>query len=212
VARAAVIFLGRICVYHKGSGNKRRFKLIDRFRRVNQFCYVLKIFRGNFKESFIGMVIYDNGLISLISLSDGIFSGFRLYSGVEFNTFIANGFSNLLGNFGLFSVISSFELFPLSGFKLARAAGSSAFIVGKTSGKVVIKLSSGWQISVSDFSMGVYGVNSNVSHKFINIRKAGKHRALGVKPTVRGVIKNPCDHPHGGGEGKGSPPVAAVSP
>lgn len=60
--------------------------------------------------------------------------------------------------------------------------------------------------------MGVLGISSNVSHKFSNIGKAGKSRALGIRPTVRGVIKNPCDHPHGGGEGRGSPPAAAVSP
>jgi len=60
--------------------------------------------------------------------------------------------------------------------------------------------------------MGVFGMSSNPLHKFLQIGKAGKQRALGIRPTVRGVVKNPCDHPHGGGEGKGSPPAAAVTP
>jgi large subunit ribosomal protein L2 len=205
-------FLGRVCVYHKGSGNKRRFKLIDRYRRLDQYGYVLKVFKGNFKSPFFGMLLYDNGLISLVALADGVFVGSRLFSGASLKGFIETGFSGLLRNFGLFSVISSFELFPWSGFKVSRGAGCSAFIVGNSKAKSIIKLSSGWQIKVPDSSMGVLGISSNVSHKFSNIGKAGKSRALGIRPTVRGVIKNPCDHPHGGGEGRGSPPAAAVSP
>ncbi len=205
-------FLGRVCVYHKGSGNKRRFKLLDRFRRVDQYGYVLKIFKGSFKSPFFGMLLYDNGLVSLVTLADGVFVGSRLFSGASLEDVVETGFSGLLRNFRLFSVISSFELFPLSGFKVARGAGCSAFIVGNSRTKVIIKLTSGWQIKVPEYSMGVLGVGSNISHKFSNIGKAGKTRALGIRPTVRGVIKNPCDHPHGGGEGRGSPPAAAVSP
>lgn len=105
-------FLGRVCVYHKGSGNKRRFKLLDRFRRVDQYGYVLKVFKGSFKSPFFGMLLYDNGLVSLVTLADGVFVGSRLFSGASLEDVIETGFSGLLRNFRLFSVISSFELFP----------------------------------------------------------------------------------------------------
>lgn len=76
----------------------------------------------------------------------------------------------------------------------------------------MLKLSSGWLIRVSNQCLGCFGFVSNVGAKFYTIKKAGLMRRKGVRPTVRGIIKNPCDHPHGGGEGKGSPPVAQVSP
>lgn len=211
-------FLGRVCVHHKGGGLKKRFLFIDRYRRLGLFGHVLKVFRGTFKSPFIGLLLYDNGLVSFVTLTSGIFSGLRLFSGVSFNSletgpfFSREGSSSLLSHIGLFTVISSLELHPWSGFKLARAGGSSAFLAGKAKGKAFIKLSSGWQIKVPLSSMAVIGMNSNFSRNWNSLGKAGKVRALGVRPTVRGVIKNPCDHPHGGGEGRGSPPVAPVTP
>src|SRR5450432_1529136 len=103
-------FLGRVCVYHKGGGNKFKYKLIDRYRRLDQSSYIYKIFKQSSFTAFIGMVIYDNGL---------------------------------------FSVINSVELFPFSGSKLARSAGSSAYIIKKDKNKVFLKLKSGWQIKIS---------------------------------------------------------------
>lgn len=211
-------FLGRVCVHHKGGGLKRRFLLLDRYRRLGQYGYVVKIFRGTFKSPFFGLILYDNGLVSPVTLVTGISAGWRLFSGAFFlkenggPLFSAEGSSSLVRNIGLFTVISSLELYPWSGFKVARASGSSAYLVGKPQGKAIIKLSSGWQIKVPSDSMAVLGMHSNFSRIWSSVGKAGKQRALGVRPTVRGVIKNPCDHPHGGGEGRGSPPVAAVTP
>lgn len=85
-------------------------------------------------------------------------------------------------------------------------------MAGKSQGKALVKLASGWQVKVSLGAMAVLGMNSNFSRLWSPLGKAGKQRALGVRPTVRGVIKNPCDHPHGGGEGRGSPPAAPVTP
>lgn len=78
--------------------------------------------------------------------------------------------------------------------------------------KCIVKLASGWQLRLSEQAMAVLGMNSHIMWSRTIIGKAGKQRSLGVRPTVRGVIKNPCDHPHGGGEGRGSPPAAAVTP
>jgi large subunit ribosomal protein L2 len=209
-------FLGRICVYHKGGGNKQRFRIVDRYRRLEQAGTVLRIVRNRFKSALLGAVLYDNGLFSLVALSHGVMVSSRVFSGTSF-VFTKDfdspiGSSLVLKNFGLFSVISSLELFPFSGFKVARAPGCSAFVAAKTTSAVVVKLSSGWQIKLSPGCMAVAGIVSNPTLHFVRINKAGKNRALGVRPTVRGVVKNPCDHPHGGGEGKGSPPAAAVSP
>lgn len=139
-------FLGRICVYHKGAGNKQRFRLLDRYRRLEQSGTVLRIVRNRFKSAFLGAIVYDNGLFSLVSLAHGVTVSARLFSGTNIlNTkdFMNNGSAFLLQYFGLFSVVNSLELFPFSGFKLARAAGTSAYITAKTSHSVVVKLASG---------------------------------------------------------------------
>lgn len=207
--------LGRICVYHQGAGNKRRCRLVDRFRRVDSLGTVLKLFKAHYKHTPLGAILYDNGLFSVVALSHGVSINNRLYSGDCFllhRSFIATGSAFLLKHFGLFSVVSSLELFPFSGFKLARAPGTSAYVSAKVGSSVIIRVASGWQLKVSAEALGVVGMCANPSLHFENLQKAGKHRALGVRPTVRGVVKNPCDHPHGGGEGRGSPPAAAVSP
>lgn len=111
-------FLGRVCVHHKGGGLKKRFLLLDRYRRLGQYGYVLKVFRGTFKSPHIGLLLYDNGLVSMITLTSGIFSGLRLFSGASFFSgehsplFSVEGSSSLLSSIGLFTVISSLELHP----------------------------------------------------------------------------------------------------
>jgi len=125
---------------------------VDRFRRLNQFAFVLRVLKISIKLPFLGLLLYDNGLFSFIALSHGVLTGSRLFSGVvafegfaEPERFSLVGSSNALFYFDLFSVISSFELFPLSGFKIARGAGCSSYLVGKLTKqrKVVVKLSSG---------------------------------------------------------------------
>jgi len=160
------------------------------------------------------MVVYDNGLISFIILSHGLAKGSKIFSSISYieKKNFSIGSSNLVKFFGLFSVINSVELFPFSGSKLARSAGSSAYIIKKDKNKVFLKLKSGWQIKISVGCVSSFGICSNPLNRFTIVGKAGKNRAKGIRPTVRGVIKNPCDHPHGGGEGRGSPPVAQVTP
>jgi len=112
----------------------------------------------------------------------------------------------------LFSLVSNIELIPYFGGLLARAAGSSVIVTAKIDDKILLKSKSGWNFLISKFVIVTMGAGSNVLYKFIRIGKAGKNRALGIRPTVRGVAMNPCDHPHGGGEGRKSPSVAARSP
>lgn len=206
-------FFGRVCVYHRGGGNKKIYLFIDRYRRLNKFAFVYKIFKHSCFTAFIGMLIYDNGLISYIVISNGLKIGSRIFSGI-INGLYSNsiGSSNVARFSGLFSIVNSLEAFPFSGSKLARAAGTSAYIIGKEKDKALIKLNSGWQLRIFLDCMVSFGVVSNTLSSFEIIGKAGKSRALGRRPIVRGVVKNPCDHPHGGGEGKGSPPASQVSP
>lgn len=95
---------------------------------------------------------------------------------------------------------------------LARSAGSGLIITSKFDDKVLLKSKSKWNFLISNNNIASLGVSSNTLYKFLRLEKAGKVRALGIRPTVRGVAMNPCDHPHGGGEGKKSPPAAARSP
>lgn len=209
-------FLGRVCVYHKGAGNKNIYRKLDFYRRLNQLGLILKILKDSNRTGYIGLILYENGLSSFVLLSEGLFKGYTIYSGFELNLqkklLDLNGSTSLLKNVGLFSNVNSIELFPLSGAKMTRAAGAGSLIISKDSNKVSLKMVSGWQLSVSANCLSTIGVVSNFFNSYRIVGKAGISRALGIKPTVRGVIKNPCDHPHGGGEGRGSPPVAQVTP
>ena len=114
-------------------------------------------------------------------------------------------------NLNLFSVISNIEIRIGKGFKIARAAGVSGLLVAKTLTNAYIKLNSSWQIETPLNAFAVKGIISNSNYKFRFLGKAGSARALGFKSKVRGVAKNPCDHPHGGGNGKKAKPVNPVN-
>jgi large subunit ribosomal protein L2 len=207
-------FLGRICVQHRGGGNKTKFMKTDRYRYINQFGFVFRILRDYYRTGFIGLIFYDNGLSSFILLSEGLVKGSRVFSGglKLYDGSLKLGSTQKLFNINLFETINSIELYPFSGAVLAKAAGTSSKIISKNNAASLLKLTSGWVIKLANSSLATFGVVSNVASAYITIRKAGINRYKGIRPTVRGVIKNPCDHPHGGGEGKGSPPVAQVSP
>lgn len=108
--------------------------------------------------------------------------------------------------------VSCLESTPFKGVQIARAAGVGGLLVARNTYKTTVKLNSGWLLSVSNDCLGSIGRCSNNLHKYDRLRKAGSSRFFGIRPTVRGIIKNPCDHPHGGGEGKNSPPAAQLSP
>jgi len=138
----------------------------------------------------------------------------RIYSGSlkNFKHSIQNSYALPLYLINLFSIINNIELYPYSGSSLSRSAGSSALLVGKKKKKIILKLKSGWFVYLNRFCIASLGYASNVLFKFKNLKKAGVNINLGKKPVVRGVAMNPCDHPHGGGEGKKSPPSSKKSP
>jgi len=205
-------YLGTICVRHKFGGIKNKYRHIDFYRRINNYGYVYKILTDVYRTANIGGIIYSNGLFAYIILSENISLGKLIFSGIN-NENDTVGYTLLLNNVKLFSIINNIELYPNKGFSLSRAAGSSCILTSmQDKDTVTLKLKSGWNIFLSKKCLASSGCVSNVKHKFNNLKKAGISWALGNRPSVRGVAMNPCDHPHGGGEGKKSPPSAQKSP
>jgi len=207
--------LGRVCVKGRGGANKRLISKIDYFRRVNCFGILIKIFYDANRSSKIGFVIYDNGLISFVLLSNNLYISDNLFSGFHSNFFPRTksiGSAVPLNSLPLLTLINNIELMPFKGSKLARSAGISAVMLSNSMGKgFQIKMSSGWILTLSKKCLATIGIVSNTDNIRNFYEKAGKKRAAGFRPKVRGVAKNPCDHPHGGGNGKKSKPVVPLT-
>jgi large subunit ribosomal protein L2 len=207
-------FLGRICVFHRGNGPKNLYTKLDFYKNVNAYGIIVKLYKYYRYTALVGDILYDNGLLAKSIMIEGknfgdyVFSGRILKKKFKYDV----GSSIPVKNINLFTKISNIELYPYSGTILVRAAGGKAMIVHRAVEYCTLKLKSGWLIAVSNNVMASIGVSSNSKHKEDKIGKAGNKRHLGFRPVVRGVAKNPCDHPHGGGRGKASPPVAARTP
>lgn len=208
-------FLGRVCIQGKGlcnSSSKRVYRFLDFYRRIDKKGIILNIFYDNNRTGKIGLILYENGLCSFILLQKGLKVFDKIYSGI--NTFdlihLKTGDSISLKKIPLFSLISNIESKYYQGGILCRAAGVSAVLVSKNQNYGFLKLNSGWQLQISLDCISSLGVVSAKWNTNI-IGKAGKNRGIGIKPKVRGVAKNPCDHPHGGGNGKRSKPTQPVN-
>jgi len=186
-------------------------------RRLNLVGYVFKVIKVLNYTGLLALVIYQNGMSSYILLAEGCGVGSVFFSGSQLlkdKERICLGSGSTIANcfIPLFSLVYNIELVAFGGGKIARAAGASGLIITKSINKITLKLKSGWNLSVGDSNISSIGVVSNSEHRFYKIGKAGTNRKFGIRPTVRGVAMNPCDHPHGGGEGKASPPAAHRSP
>ena len=207
--------LGRVTVRGRGGGNKINYRVLDFYRRINQFGYLIRIFYDPNRTCKIGLILFENSVSGLIliqkniKLKESIYLGSEKISNIKHE--IKNGYSMTLLNLPLFSVLSNVEFKPFKGGELCRAADTSCILVGKTLNKGILKLNSGWELHLPLNCISSYGAMSNKLINNIFIKKAGKSRALGFKPKVRGVAKNPCDHPHGGGNGKRSKPKIPVN-
>lgn len=214
ISRAGRNFSGHICVRHKGGGIKRKFQYIDFYRRVNSFCWVVSIYKTAFRTALLGSVVYTNGLSNYIILAHNVMVDSYIYTGsfpVK-DLLPHDGLTLPLAYMNLFSTVHCIELKPYAGIKLIRAAGTCAVVNTKTEERVSLKLNNGSILTASKYCTCSLGTVSNPQHKNEKLIKAGVNRSLGKRPTVRGVAMNPHDHPHGGGEGKKSPPVGARSP
>lgn len=209
--RAGRNFFGRKTIFTQGGGLKVKLRLIDFKRNFIGNSLLLSIEKDINRTGLIGLVCFDNGLFCYILLSSFSYViGKTLING--FLNFNKLGSSTFLLNIPTGNIIHHIEIFPGSGGKISRAAGTSSFIISRDDNYTFLKMNSGWLLKLSNYCIGVSGNVSNENHYITRIEKAGKRRQLGFRPTVRGISKNPCDHPHGGGEGRGSPKKAQRSP
>ena len=195
---------GRITCRHKGGGVKQHYRIID-FKRnkVGVPGTVMTIEYDPNRNVRISLVNYADGEKRYILSPEGLTVGSTIVSGAEAPIQVGNALP--LDVIPLGTMIHNIELEPGRGGKMVRAAGNAAQLMAKEGNYVTIKLPSGEMRMVRKECMATIGVLGNHEFKNIKIGKAGRKRYMGVKPTVRGVTMNPCDHPHGGGEGKTGP-------
>jgi len=208
--RAGRNFFGRKTVFTQSGGLFKKMRVINFKRTLNDNAILLTIEKDIDRSGLVGLVCHENGLTCYILLFNGDYKLGDFINGFS-NKFLLNAPSYLFniptGNF-----VHHIESKPGTGAVLTRAAGSSSFLISEENGYVYLKMNSGWLLKLSKFSIAVSGVVSNINHHIRRIGKAGNNRNLGFRPKVRGVAMNPCDHPHGGGEGTGSPPAAHKTP
>ena len=191
---------GRITVRHRGGGNRRKYRLIDFKRQNNTDAVVLGIEYDPNRSAFIALIQYVDGKKSYIIAANGMKAGDKVVAGPEAD--IKPGNALPLKNIPVGTFIHNIELYPGKGAQLARSAGIMAQLMAKENGMALLRLPSGELRNVSERCMASIGQVSNIDHENVKIGKAGRKRHMGIRPTVRGSVMNPCDHPHGGGEGK----------
>ena len=202
---------GRITMRRKGGGHKAKYRIIDFKRNKSDIAgTVERIEHDPNRSSYIALIKYDDGEMNYILAPKDLKIGEKIIAGE--NTEIKIGNCMPMSNIPVGIDIHNIELKMGCGAQLARSAGSSTQIVGKSDGYVAIKLPSGEQRKVREECKATIGVLSNIDQKNQKLGKAGRKRWLGVRPSVRGVAMNPIDHPHGGGEGKTSGGRDPVTP
>ena len=202
---------GRITMRRKGGGHKAKYRIIDFKRNKSDIAgTVERIEHDPNRSSYIALIKYDDGEMNYILAPKDLKIGEKIIAGE--NTEIKIGNCMPMSNIPVGIDIHNIELKVGCGAQLARSAGSSTQIVGKSDGYVAIKLPSGEQRKVREECKATIGVLSNIDKKNQKLGKAGRKRWLGVRPSVRGVAMNPIDHPHGGGEGKTSGGRDPVTP
>ena len=192
---------GRITVRHRGGGNRKKYRIID-FKRERFDCpaTVQTLEYDPNRSAFIALVKYEDGEKRYIIAPIGLKVGDVVVSGAAADIKIGNALP--LANIPVGTFIHNVELYPGKGAQLARAAGNMAQLMAKENGMALLRLPSGELRNVPEGCMATVGQVSNPEHENVNIGKAGRKRHMGWRPTVRGSVMNPCDHPHGGGEGK----------
>jgi large subunit ribosomal protein L2 len=200
---------GRITVRHQGGGHKRQYRVIDFKRIKDDMPAVVKTVEYDPNRSAnIALVHYEDGVKAYILAPKGIEVGMTIVSGS--NADIKLGNTLPLANIPVGTVIHNIELKPGKGGQLIRSAGASAQVLGKEGKYVLIRLNSGEVRMILATCRATIGSVGNEQHELINIGKAGRARWMHKRPTVRGSVMNPNDHPHGGGEGKA--PVGRKAP
>ena len=200
---------GRITVRHHGGGNRVKYRIID-FKR-NKFdipATVMTLEYDPNRSAFIALVQYEDGEKRYIIAPQDLKVGDKIISGAGAD--IKPGNALKLSDIPVGTIIHNIELYPGKGAQLARSAGNMAQLMAKENGMALLRLPSGELRNVPANCMATIGSVSNPEHENVNIGKAGRKRHMGWRPTVRGSVMNPCDHPHGGGEGRA--PIGRPTP
>ncbi|MCR4594033.1 MAG: 50S ribosomal protein L2 [Clostridiales bacterium] len=199
---------GRITVRHKGGGNRRKYRIIDFKRDKQGTATVLTIEYDPNRSANIALVQYEDGEKKYIIAPVGLKVGDKISSGADSD--IKPGNALPLINIPTGTFVHNVELYPGRGGQLARSAGNAAQLMAKENGYALLRLPSGELRNVPASCMATIGTVGNTDHENVKIGKAGRTRHMGIRPTVRGSVMNPNDHPHGGGEGKS--PVGRPGP
>ena len=200
---------GKITVRHQGGGNKQKYRIIDFKRNKDGIpAKVASIEYDPNRTAFIALLNYVDGEKRYILAPIDLKVGDTVISGPEAD--IKPGNALPIRNIPLGTLIHNIEIVPGRGGQLVRSAGDSAQLMAKEGKNAQVRLPSGEVRLVSIDAKATVGTVSNVDHSNVRIGKAGRTRHMGIRPSVRGVVMNPCDHPHGGGEGKS--PVGMPAP
>ena len=192
---------GRITVRHRGGGNRRKYRIIDFKRQKFDVSGTVKTLEYDPNRSaFIALLEYEDGEKNYIVAPNGLKVGDTVVASESAD--IKPGNALPLNNIPTGTFIHNVELYPGRGAQLARSAGNQAQLMAKENGMALLRLPSGELRNVPINCMATIGQVSNIDHENVKIGKAGRKRNMGWRPTVRGSVMNPNDHPHGGGEGK----------
>ncbi|MBQ9416137.1 MAG: 50S ribosomal protein L2 [Clostridia bacterium] len=191
---------GRITVRHQGGGNKIKYRIIDFKRQQSGACTVIGVEYDPNRSAYIALVENEAGNRSYIIAPVGLKDGDKVYAGPDAD--IKPGNTLPIGNIPVGTMLHNIELYPGKGAQLARSAGVFAQLIAKENGVAQVRLPSGEVRIIRLDCLASIGQVGNVEHDTVKLGKAGKTRHLGIRPTVRGSVMNPVDHPHGGGEGK----------
>ena len=200
---------GRITVRHRGGGNRRKYRLVD-FKR-QKFGVEAEVKTLEYdpnRTAYIALIEYTDGTKSYILAPVGLKVGDKVVSGPDADIKVGNALP--LTNIPVGTFVHNVELYPGKGAQLARSAGNMAQLMARENKLALLRLPSGELRNVPENCMATIGQVSNIDHANVKIGKAGRKRNMGWRPTVRGSVMNPNDHPHGGGEGKS--PVGRPGP
>ena len=192
---------GKITVRHQGGGSRRKYRIIDFKRRKDGIpARVLTIEYDPNRTANIALICYADGEKAYILAPNGLKVGDSVMNGEKAEVKVGNCLP--LQNIPVGSEIHNIELYPGKGGQLVRSAGNSAQLMAKDGKYATLRLPSGEMRMVPIICRASVGQVGNIDHELVNIGKAGRKRHMGIRPTVRGSVMNPNDHPHGGGEGK----------
>ena len=191
---------GRITVRHRGGGNKRKYRIIDFKRDKMGSATVLRLEYDPNRSANIALIEYEDGEKRYILAPVGLKAGHKIMTGPDADILPGNALP--IANIPVGTVIHNIELHPGNGAQLVRAAGTSAQLMAKEGNDAQIRMPSGEVRIIRTNCTACIGQVGNLEHENVQIGKAGRKRHMGWRPTVRGSVMNPCDHPHGGGEGR----------